>query len=104
MGKVVILGCGYVGWVLARRLIARGDPVRATTTTEAKLTQLTAAGAEPALVRPDMPEAFGPALRDAEVIIHLAPPAPSVSAGDMVRLIKESCGSGLRAYVYGSTT
>src|SRR5579885_2773054 len=40
MGKVVILGCGYVGRLLARRLVARGDPVLATTTTEAKLDQL----------------------------------------------------------------
>src|SRR5262252_9154086 len=84
VGRVVILGCGYVGWVLTRRLIARGDPVRATTTTEAKLTQLTALGAEPVHLRLDEPAAFQAAMKDAEVIIHLAPPLPKTHARDVV--------------------
>jgi nucleoside-diphosphate-sugar epimerase len=104
LGKIVILGCGYVGWVLARRLIARGDPVRATTTTEAKLTQLAALGADPLLLRQDVPEAFAKAMQDAEVVVHLAPPASNVSASAMAKHIRASCDQGLRAYVYGSTT
>src|SRR5689334_457296 len=91
MGKVVILGCGYVGWVLARRLIARGDPVRATTTTEAKLSQLTALGAEPVLLRPDKPESFARTLSDASVVVHLAPPSPrEQDPRAMARSIKEA--------------
>lgn len=102
--KVVILGCGYVGWVLTRRLIARGDPVRATTTTEAKLTQLTALGAEPVHLRLDEPSAYRSALKDAEVVIHLAPPVAGRSAREVVAAIREAAGPSVRAYVYGSTT
>jgi nucleoside-diphosphate-sugar epimerase len=104
MGKIVILGCGYVGWVLARRLIARGDPVRATTTTEAKLTELTALGAEPLLLKKDSPDAFKRALESATAVIHLAPPIEGQNAKSIVQSIKQAAGSDLRAYVYGSST
>lgn len=103
VGKVVILGCGYVGWVLTRRLIARGDPVRATTTTEAKLSQLTALGADPKHLRLDDPRAIRAAVDGAEVIVHLAPPSSDRSAREVVASIVEHARS-VRAYIYGSTT
>lgn len=103
MGKVVILGCGYVGRLLARRLVARGDPVRATTTTEAKLDQLGALGVEPALVRADQPESFRDAMADAEVVVHLAPPGVE-SATSLARRVRDATGPALRVYLYGSST
>jgi nucleoside-diphosphate-sugar epimerase len=102
MTKTVILGCGYTGRALTRRLIARGDPVRATTTTEAKLSNLASLGAEPVLLRADKPETFSRALSDAEVIIHLAPPPEGIALE--VAAIAQAVGPRLRALVYGSTT
>src|SRR5688572_6539374 len=101
MGKIVILGCGYVGKVLTRRLIARGDPVRATTTTEAKLTQLAGLGAEPIHLRLDEASAFFRALEGAEAVVHLAPPIKGTSVRAVVNRIKAGVGNNLRAYVYG---
>lgn len=102
--KIVVLGCGYVGWVLARRLLARGSSVLATTTTEAKLTSLTAIGAEPILLRPEDPKAFDVVMSDAGAIVHLAPPSPHYKARDLARSIRHAAPRDLAAYVYGSTT
>ncbi len=104
MPRVVILGCGYVGQVLARRLIDRGNPVRATTTTEAKLTKLVALGAEPVLLRPDQPDSFREAMLLADAVVHLAPPSTKRSCEEEVALIRAACGPSLKAYVYGSST
>lgn len=104
MAKVVILGCGYVGRVLARRLIERGDPLRATTTTEAKLNGLAALGAEPMLLDPERPRTYADALADAKAVIHLAPPPKEEPTEEQVARIAQACPSNLEAYVYGSTT
>lgn len=100
----MIFGCGYVGRVLARRLVERGDPLRATTTTEAKLTELAALGAEPVLLDAQRPETYAGALHDAEAIVHLAPPPKEESTNDQVARIAGACSASLRTYVYGSTT
>lgn len=104
LGKIVILGCGYAGRALTRRLIERGDPVRATTTTEANLGALAALGAEPIHLRIEEPATFFRAFEDAEVIVHLAPPIKNTDTRALVNRIKAAANSGLRAYVYGSTT
>jgi nucleoside-diphosphate-sugar epimerase len=104
MGKIVILGCGYVGRVLTRRLIAKGDPVRATTTTEAKLASLNALGAEPVHLRLDEASVFFRALEGAEAVVHLAPPIKGTSTRALVNRIRAASGEKLRAYVYCSAT
>ena len=48
--RAVILGCGYVGLHLARRLVREGYVVRATTRTPERYAEIEAAGAEPAFV------------------------------------------------------
>ena len=50
---VSILGCGWLGLPLARRLRERGHHVRGSTTDEAKRPALEAAGVEPFLLRLD---------------------------------------------------
>jgi nucleoside-diphosphate-sugar epimerase len=102
--KVVIFGCGYVGKVLARLLIERGDPVRATTTTEARLSQLVALGAEPTLLRTTVPESFKKALSDAEAVVHLAPPGEDEVAAQVQMIANAVNPKKLKAYVYGSST
>ncbi|MCK6549443.1 NAD-dependent epimerase/dehydratase family protein [Myxococcota bacterium] len=102
--RVVILGSGYVGARLARRLVARGDAVRATTTTEAKLEPLAALGAEVMLFRLDAHEEdFAQAFEDADVIVHLAPPAAGEHPATIAARIK-AAAPRVRAFVYGSTT
>ncbi len=104
MTKVVILGCGYAGRALARRLLAKGDQVRATTTTEPKLASLRALGAEVALLDRDRAETYRAALADAQVIVHLAPPPTHEAISVEVERIARSVGPELGAFVYGSTT
>ena len=103
MGRIVVLGCGYVGRVLARRLIAKGLPVRATTTTDGKLDTLAELGAEPALVDPKNPDTYAAALRDATAVVHLAPPGDRPIDED-TKALAAACGEDLGVYLYGSTT
>lgn len=102
MKKIVVLGCGYVGRVLARRLVGQERTVRATTTTQAKIDELRALGAEPFLLETDDPASLAAALHDADGVVHLAPPSEDV-AGEVER-IAAACGDGLQVYLYGSTT
>lgn len=102
--RVAVIGCGYAGRVLLRRLVSRGDPVRATTTTEARLSQLAALGAEPRVVRSDRPESLGRTLEGTEAIVYLAPPAPDQTAEALAQTLAAACPSSLRVLLYGSTT
>jgi nucleoside-diphosphate-sugar epimerase len=45
--RAVIMGCGYVGMFLARRLVREGVSVRATTRTPERYPEIEAAGAQP---------------------------------------------------------
>ena len=47
---ISILGCGYVGEPLAKRLLAQGWRIRGATTTQSKLSDLLAVGVEPYLL------------------------------------------------------
>jgi nucleoside-diphosphate-sugar epimerase len=102
--KTVIIGCGYAGRVLARRLVARGDPVRATTTTETKLASLATLGAEPVLFRADKKETLARTMKDAEAVVYLAPPSKDHGPEEMAKAIAEAAPRTLRTLVYGSST
>ena len=103
--KVAIVGCGYAGRVLARRLLKRGRDVLATTTTEAKLSQLAALGAEPALMKAtDGKAAFARGLEDAKSVVYLAPPTDNEDPDAVAASLAEACPDDLETFVYGSTT
>jgi len=87
MARVVIFGCGYAGRALARRLLAKGEDVASTTTSDSKITTLRALGTEPLFLDPDRPETYQRALRSARVVVHLAPPPTRESI--------EKCGAGV---------
>ncbi|MFO0727443.1 MAG: NAD(P)H-binding protein [Myxococcota bacterium] len=102
--NVAILGCGYAGRILARRLVERGNPVRATTTTETRLSSLAALGAEPLLVRTDRPESLGRLMKDVDAVVYLAPPGQNQDPSALAQSLAAACPSGLQSFVYGSTT
>jgi nucleoside-diphosphate-sugar epimerase len=104
MARVVIFGCGYAGRALARRLIAKGEDVGSTTTSDSKITALRALGTEPVFLDPDRPETYHRALEKARAVVHLAPPPTRESISVEVDRIARSLGNQIEAYVYGSTT
>lgn len=50
MKKISILGCGWLGLPLARMFLAKGWSVKGSTTTEARLRELSESGIEPFLI------------------------------------------------------
>lgn len=103
MQRVAILGAGYVGLRLGRRLVARGIDVRGSTTTPARLEALRAAGLSPVLAGPDEPSGFERLLSDVDGVVHLAPPDAAGPAAEAVRLVAGFEDRTPRV-VYGSTT
>ena len=103
-GKIAVIGCGYAGRVLARRLIDRGNPVLATTTTEARLSSLAALGAEPVMVRADRPELIERAMSGADAVVYLAPPMKGQSPEALAKMLAQAAPSSLKSFVYGSST
>lgn len=101
--NVAILGCGYAGRILARRLVERGNPVKATTTTETQLSSLAALGAEPLLVRTDRPESLGRLMANVESVVYLAPPGGQEPKA-LAERIAAACPSTLKSFIYGSST
>jgi nucleoside-diphosphate-sugar epimerase len=104
VARVVILGCGYAGRALARRLIARGEPGRATTTSSSKITSLRDLGADVVFLDRERRDSYRAALSEATAVVHLAPPPQHESIEEEVDRVVRSLGDRLEAYVYGSTT
>lgn len=50
MKRISILGCGWLGWALACRLLSDGHTVKGSTTTPEKMERLEADGIQPALL------------------------------------------------------
>ncbi|MBK8012955.1 MAG: NAD-dependent epimerase/dehydratase family protein [Deltaproteobacteria bacterium] len=112
MKDVVVFGCGYVGRRLARRLISAGLDVAGTTTTESNLSALAAHGIPGLLVDRDDPETWKGALKDARLVVNLAPPGESLptdlseatAATEAAARAFASASRDAEAVVYGSTT
>ena len=105
MNKIAIIGCGYSGRVLARRLVTGGVSVRATTTSETRLASLSAMGAEAVVLRNDEGDAaIARGLADTHAVVYLAPPKDDDDFDAIATSIANACPSSVRSFVYGSST
>lgn len=77
MKQISILGCGWLGLPLAKKLIEKGHPVNGSTTSENKLSILKEAGIHPFLVTAEsdsVSENFTDFLAGSEILIIDIPP------------------------------
>jgi len=78
--RISILGCGWYGLALAKKLLADGYAVKGSTTTEAKIITLQELGISPYLVSfEEQEESFDPAFFDCSVLIICIPPKRSTA-------------------------
>ena len=111
MRTICILGCGWLGEPLAHRLLDAGYRVKGTTTTEAKLERLAAAGVDPYLLR--LSEApLSPSQRtalEADVLFLNVPPSrtpdgPAAYEEQVRALLREVERSPIRRLLLASST
>jgi len=77
MTKISILGCGWLGFALAKKLIENGNSVKGSTTSENKLTILENAGINPFLATieaDEVSENIDTFLAESEILIIDIPP------------------------------
>ena len=77
MSKISILGCGWLGLPLAKRLIEKGNSVKGSTTSENKLSVLHDAGINPFLIvleSQSVSENIADFLAESEILIIDIPP------------------------------
>lgn len=77
MTKISILGCGWLGLPLAKRLIEKGNSINGSTTSENKLSILKEAGINPFLVALEsesVSESINSFLAESEILIIDIPP------------------------------
>ncbi|MEK7710962.1 MAG: NAD-dependent epimerase/dehydratase family protein [Planctomycetota bacterium] len=91
--RILILGCGYVGSALAKRLVRNGHDVVATTTTPSRAPRITELGAAPAVLLLHETERLHDALVDRE-FVYLC-----VSAGRTGQSYGELYAEGTRRFV-----
>jgi nucleoside-diphosphate-sugar epimerase len=77
MKKISILGCGWLGFPLAKAVLAKGFSVNGSTTSEAKISKLETAGIHPFLIAIETEGVLGAIndfLKDSSILIIDIPP------------------------------
>jgi nucleoside-diphosphate-sugar epimerase len=76
MNTISILGCGWLGFALAEKLLAKGFQVKGSVTTRSKLKKLSAAGIEPYCLSLDEKKVQlkDPGFFDTDLVIVAIPP------------------------------
>lgn len=102
MAEVLILGCGYTGKRLGRRLREAGHRVTGSTRREEGAALLREIGIRPLLLDLGRGEDLRRLAREApDVCFHLVPPLETGSVEDAIRALRRA---PLEAFVYGSST
>ena len=83
MARVLIVGCGGRGQVLARELVAAGHAVRGTTRDPERVDAIAAVGAEPYVGDPDRIATLMEAIAGVTVVAWLLGSASGEGAGDL---------------------
>ena len=107
---ILILGCGYVGTALAKRLVLDGHNVVATTTTDSRMREIADLGAMPLLLSLRESDRLHDALADREVVfLCVASGRKGQSYGELYaqgarRLVGACRNTAVRRIVYTSST
>lgn len=107
--KISILGCGWLGFPLAKSLVEKGWQVQGSTTTPQKLQVLQEAGIKPFLITLDAgPDLSNPAFFDAGVLFINVPPSRKLAQSGyldkMQSLLASIQNSTVRKVVFISST
>lgn len=108
--QVSVLGCGWLGFALARGLLTKGYTIKGSTTTGAKLEVLRDAGVDPYLVNLESPkpETLSSFLHSSEVLVINIPPKikdATVTYPDKMRfLVPYIEAAGIKKVVFVSST
>lgn len=73
--RISILGCGWLGFPLAKRLLAKGWQVKGSTTTPQKIPLLQAAGIEAFLLQAEEKSNFPTSFFDSDILFINVPPS-----------------------------
>ena len=108
MARILIVGCGGRGQVLARQLTDLGHTVRGTTRSEAGFDAIRAAGAEPYLGDPDRIMTLMDALAGTTIVAYLMGSAAGdnvadLHAGRLRMLCEKVVDTPVRGLVYEAT-
>ncbi|MFQ5461809.1 MAG: SDR family oxidoreductase [Phycisphaerae bacterium] len=109
MARIAIIGCGYVGTQLARRLLAEGHDVWGTTTTSQRQAGLAAAGIAVRRLRLDHTDQLHELFLDRDAVVCCAGVGTSgdyreVYLAGMHSLLAAVVGTNVRRVVYTSST
>lgn len=112
MRTISILGCGWLGLSLGRRLVELGYAVRGSTTAEEKLSAIAEAGIDPYVVRlgPEGEGELDAAFFEADALFLNIPPGrrdPELAAGYQARvgrILDEAARAGVGWLLFASST
>jgi len=102
--QIAIIGCGYTGERLAKKLVESGHKVKVSNRTDKKHRLYESWGLQPIVFTQSDPlEKFRELLSDVEIAYHLAPPNPALLPVQIAHKLRDA-SPNLRVCIYGSTT
>lgn len=105
MAEALIIGCGYTGLRLGRRLVSEGHRAVGTTRSPGRMAELEEAGIEPLLLDLGQPGSARVLGRESpDVVFYLAPPAGEDPGSEVEAVLRVLGRAPLEAFVYASST
>ena len=110
LGRVAIVGCGYVGLALGSALCKRGHHVTGTTTTPGRMDELGAHGITPVLLQHSETDRLRAILQDCDAVFLTYSPGRGQSTyrdvyvAGATNLLKSMRGAAVKRLIYTSST